>query len=73
MSKEYADNVDFQVIGELKADPGHLLLMGDDGQWYDYDIASGEFTRIEPSDVWAVDITDRVALRMEVPRDILAS
>ena len=68
-----SDNIDFQVIGELRSDPGHLLLMGDDGHWYGYDIALGEFTRIEPSDAWAVDITDLVALRIEVPKDILAS
>jgi hypothetical protein len=72
MTNVESDNIDFQVIGELKADPGHLLLMGDDGQWYDYEIASGEVTRIEPSDAWTVDVTDKVALRLEVPRDILA-
>ncbi len=73
MSNVEPDNIDFQVIGELKADPGHLLLMGDDGQWYDYEIASGEFTRIEPSDAWAVDLAEGVVLRLEVPRGILAS
>ncbi len=67
------DVCDFQVIGELKADPGHLLLKGGDGQWYDYDIAVGEIERIEPGDSWALDPEKHVALRIEVPKDILAS
>ena len=53
--------------------PGTYCSRGDGGHWYDYDIDLSEFTRIEPSDAWAVDITDRVALRIEVPKDILAS
>ena len=68
MSDAAIDSVDFQVIGELKDDPNHLLLLGDDRHWYDFDIASGSITPIEPSDAWAVDLTDRVALRLDVPR-----
>ena len=67
------DNIDFQVIGQLKRDPGHLLLMGDDGCWYDYDISVGSITHIDITDSWAVDVSDRVALRIEVPKDLLAS
>ena len=73
MSDAPSDSIDFQVIGELKGDPNHLLLLGDDRHWYDFEIVSGAITRIEPSDAWAIDITDRVALRLEVPKDILAS
>ena len=36
-------------------------------------IALGDFTLIEPSDAWAVDLADRAALRIEVPRTIHAS
>jgi hypothetical protein len=74
MREPLVDAVDFQVIGERKDDPGHLLLMGDDGQWYDYDVAHGEIALIDcPNDAWAMDVTDKVALRIEVPKNILAS
>ena len=52
---------EFQVIGELRGDPGHLLLMCGDGHWYDYDLARGEIARIAPSDSWAVDVIDNTA------------
>jgi hypothetical protein len=29
------DMIAFRVIGELKADPAHLLVLDDDGQCYD--------------------------------------
>lgn len=67
------ENIDFQVIGQLKSDPGHLLLMGDDGCWYDYDISAGSITPIDVTDSWAVDVSDQVALRLEIPKDVLAS
>lgn len=73
MRDPLADAIDFQVIGERKDDPGHLLLMGDDGQWYDFDIAQGEIALIDPDDSWAMDVVDKVALRIEVPKNILAS
>ena len=73
MSDAALDSIDFQVIGELKGDRNHLLLLGDDRHWYDYDLASAVITRIESSDAWAGDITDRVSLRVEVPIEILAS
>ena len=61
---------EFQVIGELRGDPGHLLLMCGDGYWYDYDLARGEIERIAPSDSWAVDVTETTATMaaLDVPR-----
>lgn len=50
MDDSLVETIELRVIGELKTDPGHLLLVGDDGRWYDYDIALGTFTPIEPSD-----------------------
>ena len=61
---------EFQVIGELRGDPGHLLLMCGDGHWYDYDLAHGEIARIAPSDSWAVDVLDNTATvpALDAPR-----
>jgi hypothetical protein len=64
---------DFQVIGELRADPSQLVLLGDDGECYAMDAASGEILPLEPDVAWAVDAADQVALRLEVSRDVLPS
>ena len=56
------ETIEFQVIGERRDDPGHLLLMCRDGHWYDYDLASGEIVTIEPTDSWAVDVIDNAAV-----------
>ncbi len=53
------DLCEFQVVGELKDDPGHLLLMCASGRWYSYDIAGDEIEPVEPTDSWAVDVIDR--------------
>jgi hypothetical protein len=67
------DVCDFQVIGELKANPHHLLLMGDDGQCYAYDLMSGEIAPLQPDDSWAVDVTQPATLRVVVPEQRIAS
>lgn len=54
----HLDNIDFQVIGELRDNPQHLLLQGGDGLFYGYDIASGEILALEPDDSWTVDLID---------------
>lgn len=46
---------DFEVIGELKDNAHQLLLMGDDGRCYAYDLDGGEITLLEPDDFWKVD------------------
>jgi hypothetical protein len=48
---------DFQVIGELKEHPDHLLLKDADGQCYAYDLISGEIRPLQPDESWAVDVT----------------
>ena len=49
------ETIAFRVIGELKSDPRRLLLEGDDGRWYDYDLALGTVAPADPSAAWAVD------------------
>lgn len=55
------DTIGFRVVGELKTDPSHLLLLGDDGRWYDYDVVSGTIEGSAPGDRWAVDVVLQAA------------
>ena len=66
------DVCDFQVIGELKDDPEHLLLLGDDGRCYAMDALTGDLTVLEPDDSWALDAIENASLRLEVPRAFIA-
>lgn len=59
------DTVEFQVIGELRDDPHHLLLLGSDGHSYGYDIISGDIRELEADDSWAVDMLGHVQHRPE--------
>lgn len=59
------DTVEFQVIGELRNDPHHLLLLGSDGHSYGCDIISGDIRELEADDSWAVDILGHVQHRPE--------
>lgn len=68
-----SDVCDFQVIGELRDNPHHLLLLGDDGQCYAYDIISGEIAPLEPDDSWTVDVADRPLTLTDMPRELAAS
>ena len=47
----------YAVVGEHRDQPGRLLLLGDDGQYYDYGALDsyGEPAQVVPSDEWAVD------------------
>jgi hypothetical protein len=63
----------YQVIGELKENPHHLLMMGDDGHCYAYDLVSGEILPLEPDDSWAVDVTHPALLPIKASEDRLAS
>lgn len=65
--------VDFQVIGELRDNPRHLLMHGDDGRYYGYDLESGEIRLIEPDESWAVDITCPTAMQFVAPLGSIAS
>jgi hypothetical protein len=68
-----SDTVEFQVIGELRDDPHHLLLLGSDGHSYGYAIISGEIRELEPDDSWAVDVVGHVAQRLEATAGKLAT
>jgi hypothetical protein len=66
------DTIDFQVIGELRDNPNQLLLLGDDGQCYCFDVRRDRITPLDPDDSWAVDTTSQGPLRLELPLDVLA-
>lgn len=66
------DTVDFQVIGELRANPDQLLLRGDDGRFYAFDLSSGETTPLRPDDAWAVDLLME-PLVLDTPGEVAAS
>jgi hypothetical protein len=68
-----ADTIDFEVIGELRDNPHHLLLLGDDGQCYCFDITLDRITPLDPDDSWSVDIGDASAGHLALPPDLLAS
>lgn len=65
--------VDFHVIGELRDNPRHLLMHGDDGRYYGYDLDSGEIHPIEPDGRWAVDINCPTAMHFVAPVESIAS
>jgi hypothetical protein len=43
----------FAVVGEHRAEPERLLLLGDDGRYYAF--ADGRPAEVEPGDAWALD------------------
>ena len=45
----------FAVVGEHREEPSRLLLLGDDGHFYEYASAAGQPTEVEPSDEWSLD------------------
>jgi len=45
----------FSVIGENRDDPDHLLLIGADGQYYQYRLLDGTTTPTDPDDTWVID------------------
>lgn len=59
--------IEFRVIGELRQDPGHLLLLDADGQCYDYDVAASEILPVEPDSSWAVDVIEEGRLVVVAP------
>jgi len=54
------DTVEFHVIGELKTNPHHLLMLGDDGHCYGYDTLTGEINELVPDDSWAMDMVRHI-------------
>ena len=51
----------FAVVGEHRAEPDRLLLLGDDGRYYAF-AADGRPIEVEPSGVWRLD-ADTAAAR----------
>jgi hypothetical protein len=49
------ETIEFRVIGEQRDDCGRLLLLGSDGQMYDYTICRDELVLIEPDETWRFD------------------
>lgn len=43
---------DLMVVGELRADPEILLLIGDDGLYYAYSLVSNAVELVEPDQHW---------------------
>ncbi|HEV2126682.1 MAG TPA: hypothetical protein VGW38_28310 [Chloroflexota bacterium] len=43
---------EFTVVGENRNDETELLVLGTDGQYYEYDPAREHFTRTEPNEEW---------------------
>jgi len=49
----------FAVVGEHRDDPDRLLVIGQDGNKYDYRVPSGQIIPAEPrEDEWQVDTTE---------------
>lgn len=45
----------FAVVGERRDDSDRLLLLGEDGQHYQYELMAGTTTPIVPDDAWIID------------------
>ena len=66
------DTIDFQVIGELRNNPNHLLLLGDDGRCYCFDVRLDRIAPLDPDDDWAVDVAGHGPLYLGLPEEMLA-
>lgn len=47
----------FAVVGEHRDDPDHLLVLGDDGSYYDYAVTTGQAALVEPDQTWTTDFS----------------
>jgi hypothetical protein len=45
----------FAVVGEHRDDPDHLLVLGEDGAYYDYAVPTGQTIPAEPDPSWMTD------------------
>jgi len=49
----------FAVVGEHRADPDRLLVVGQDGNTYDYNVPADQLQPTEPREEdWQVDISE---------------
>jgi hypothetical protein len=67
------ETIEFKVIGELRDDPGHLLLLDRDGQCYDYDLSRDEIVPVDPGGMWSVDVIENTGLVVEALVENVAS
>ena len=45
----------YAVVGEHHEDPDHFLVLGEDGQYYDWDLATEQTRPVEPGAEWRLD------------------
>jgi hypothetical protein len=45
----------FSAVGEKRDDPDRLLLIGSDGQHYQYRLPDGTTSPVEPDEGWLLD------------------
>lgn len=45
----------YAVVGEHHDDPAHLLVLREDGQYYDWDLTTERTRLVEPGDEWHLD------------------
>ena len=65
---------EFRVIGELRTNPGHLLLLDSDGGCYEYDMSLDVVVPVEPNSTSPVSVIEEGMLMMVVPeKKILAA
>ena len=52
------------VVGERRDDPDLLLLLGDDGNYYEYRLPDGAASPTQPSEEWLIDSADPFGLEL---------
>lgn len=70
---EHDAMIAFHVIGELRTNPRHLLVHGDDGRYYGYDLETGDIRPIELDERWMVDVACPMGLRIVSRSESIAS
>lgn len=45
----------FSVVGQHRDDPSRILLMGDDGRFYQFDSLETEPIPVEPDGEWVIE------------------
>ena len=65
---------EYNVIGEHKENEEHLLVVGDDGQHYDYSLTSERVEPVQVDDRWNVDEPNKGGedVLMDMPGDDLS-
>lgn len=45
----------YAVVGEHSDDPDRYLVLGDDGAFYEWDLATEQTVPVEPTEEWEID------------------